>query len=316
MPKILIACIHYQVASGRYYADAFRRLGCDVRTVGTQLDAAQIWQSQPIPEKYNWQPDGGFDAHWTDWTPDVIILADSAIVGYQHPYYRNTPHIVVSVDNHVRNVEQDGIEAYFLAHWQGLAYPVNPDNPKHHWLPCATDTERFTPSPIAWDDREYDVCMVGVIYPQRRILVDMLRALGFKVFAETALLYDEYRDAYHNARFSLVQSAAGDLAQRFFETAGMECHVLTDFNLMCRDDMLYSHLGLHGFTVYHNPGDLMRRMIEYRDTPEMQKAKAGALNLAAVVRSRHRWIDRAKVILDWLSAYQNQHQLTALGGVK
>jgi hypothetical protein len=306
--KILQVFIHYPVSSGRYYTDAFRRLGHDVRHIGDST-GNQIW-GMNVADKYIHQSDGGLDKCWSDWEPDLIILHDTALTSYKHPNY-TAPMVVVTQDNHVRDVEQDGVVKYFLAHFHGPIYPVDPNRKDHIWLPCATDAKLFTPSPIAWADREFDACLVGVMYPKRVEVITALRDAGFKVRAETGLLYDEYRAAYHNSRISLCVSAAGDVAQRIYETGAMGCAILTDPLLDLNDPETNRTLGLSGFAVYSNPAeavmlakDLLATKVEYLslngaiDPNEPSAGKHGAQRMMATCKP-HTWDARAQTIVNW-----------------
>src|SRR5690606_39099761 len=114
-----------------------------------------------------WTPNGTFTESWPDWTPDLIVLAESAFK-YHHPVYKDVPHVVWGVDNHVRDYTSEGIAHYFLAH---KAVSVQQYNEAVTWLPCAYDLTLHTPSPIPYSRREYDVALVGVMYPQRAALV-------------------------------------------------------------------------------------------------------------------------------------------------
>src|SRR5688572_6760103 len=163
--RILVACIHYPVASGRYIARAFKRLGHDVRTVGPAT-GNQIW-GMTVDERHVWTPDvtketvfdgvGGYLDYWVwdrlgDWKPDLVITADSAFS------IRSTtllgelpmPHVIWGVDNHVRDYDFGLVhfDHYFLAHHDGPALPVDDSRADMTWLPCAYDPEYFTPSPI------------------------------------------------------------------------------------------------------------------------------------------------------------------------
>jgi hypothetical protein len=221
--KILVACICYPVASGRYLYDAFKRLGHDVRVIGDST-GNQIW-GMSVDPKYTWASDGGLTAHWDDWRPDVIVIAESAWA-YHSPYYHDVPHVIYAADNHVRIYRQYGVYRYFVCH--NAPSLMDMSAPDVEWMPGAYDPVWFTPSPIPWAERPYDVCMIGVLYPQRVELLNALAAAGLKVFAGTGLLFDQYRDAYHNSRISLCASANHDLAFRIFETAAMGCAVLSD----------------------------------------------------------------------------------------
>lgn len=304
--RILQVYIHYPISSGRYYTEAFQRAGHDVRHIGDST-GNQIW-GMDVDLKYIHQPDGGLDAYWDDWQPDLIILHDTALTGYKHPKY-NAPMIVVTQDNHVRNVEQDGVVHYFLAHYHGPAYPVDPTRADHSWLPCASDP-MFTPSPIPWENREYDVACVGVMYPRRLEVVNALRDAGLKVFTATGLLYEEYRAAYWNSRISLCVSAAGDVAQRIFETGRMGCAILTDPLLDFADEATNKALGIYGRMTYTNPQEaatLARELLGSQQafnigvvTPQSQEpiGKGAALQLQKACMP-HIWDARAQVIVDW-----------------
>lgn len=307
--KILIAANHYPVASGRYMAEAFRRLGHEVRTIGFAR-GNDIWGIKVDP-KYTWNPTHMIENVPPDW-PELVIVMDTdmglwAWVGDGGKY--QCPVVIYTVDNHVRDVEFPLFDHYFLAHYHGPAYPVDPNRADHSWLPCASDP-MFTPSPIAWEDREYDVACVGVMYDRRLEVVNALKAAGLKVFAATGLLYEEYRAAYWNARISLCVSAAGDVAQRIFETGRMGCAILTDPLLDFGDEETNKALGIYGRMTYTNPAeavilarDLLGSQMIFNIgviTQQSQEpmGKGAALQLQAACIP-HTWDARAQVIADW-----------------
>ena len=296
--KILILAVHYEVTGARYIADAFTRLGHDVKTYGPYARLQDAW-GVDVPIKYKWHPASIMEIEQGG-KPDLVIIADTtATLDYIPKFFRDVPIIKYVQDNHVRNVREDHIAHYFLAHYHGQAQPVTQLD--ETWLPCATDPVAFPPSSIPWDMRDYDVCMIGVMYPQRVKLIERLRAEGIKVFAATGLVYDEYRDAYHNSRISLCMSAAGDVAQRIFETAGMGCAVLTDHLLDLDDPETARKLGLGGYFYY---GDEETCVLQVKALlgEEKMLAQFGALALQKTVRERHTWDARCQVVADWYNA--------------
>ena len=299
--RILIAAIHYPVASGRYIARAFKRLGHDVRTVGPAT-GNQIW-GMTVDERHVWTPDyfaapeGRLLSPMTDWEPDLVVTADSAFrwVGAPgNPVTFECPHVVWGVDNHVRDYSLGvKFDHYFLAHHDGPALPVDDSRDDMTWLPCAYDPEYFTPSPIPMAEREYDVCMIGVVYQRRAEILNAMAAAGLKVFAGTGLLYEDYRDAYHNSRISLCVSAAGDVAQRVFETAAMGCAILTD---ECAD---FERLGLrYGFHIAR----FSDTQYAVNEAVDMCRGKYSQLSHFAETAPEwatpHTWDARAQVVLD------------------
>jgi hypothetical protein len=274
--RLLIAAIHYPLCSARYAVDAFRRLGHDVRHVGPET-GRHIW-GLDLPEKYIWQqhePEAG-------WEPDLCILMDTAFQ-WHHP---TVPTVVWTVDNHVRNVRQPGISHYFLAHFHGPAQTVL--RPDEAWLPCAYDPTIHTPSPIPFEMREYDVAMIGVMYPHRVQLVDSLRCAGLKVLATTGLIFDQYATAYHNSRISLCVSASGDVAQRVFETAAMGCVVMTD---TCAD---FALLRPRGLWIY-NPATIAD---EARAILAQPRTAIANIHAAQTWVKSHTWDHRAQHLLE------------------
>lgn len=312
--KILLVYYHFEVCGGRYYLDAFKRLGHDVRHIGHQMSVKDAWGlDTPIAEKYAHVPDSEYrNQSWIDWEPDLILVCDSMFAGehYRHNYYEDVPHAVIAIDNHVRDYDGDWAHQ-FLAHYHGPTYPVDPARKDHSWLPCASDP-MFTPSPIPWNERAYDVACVGVMYPRRVEVVNALREAGLSVFTATGLLYEEYRDAYWNARISLCVSAAGDVAQRIFETGRMGCAILTDPLLDIADPETCAALKLNGRLEYTNPesavaiaremlGGLGDRFIIGGALEAQPTISLGQQAAAIITQSckPHTWDARAQVIVDW-----------------
>jgi hypothetical protein len=177
--------------------------------------------------------------------------------------------------------------------------PVQADNAAHTWLPCGYDPTVFTPSPIAYDARAYDVAMIGVMYPERRRLVDLLRGNGYRVYAGAGLVGKNAAAVYQNARISLCSSAAGDIAQRIFETAACGCVILTDPLRDLLDDETNTRLGFSGFSFYWNEDELLARVKDFiRDElPLAREASA----LMPTMASSHTWDNRAIRIMEWVS---------------
>lgn len=315
--NILIVANHYAVCSARYAADAFTRLGHTVRHVGQPM-GRNIWGMQ-VPPEYVWEPTPNGDAYPI---PDVVIVMDSDPAVLDHAYgyaeaSQNSPVIVWGVDNHVRDYRRPWFDHYFLAHksvsvmdWGRVSYgdlvryeggkqtvlsSMEAHNPDMTWLPCAFDPVAFPPSPIAWAERQYDVCMIGVMYERRRELVNAMRAAGLKVLAGTGLVYEAYRDAYHNSRVALVSSHNGDLPIRLFEGAGMGCTVLCD-------DIPDLRLLDPTNPIIHCQGDpsgMIALMVD--EAKALQNEPHVAVDCAQWAQG-YTWDVRAQVVIDWLEA--------------
>jgi hypothetical protein len=218
--KILINSVHYPVCSARYMVDAYRRLGHDVRHEGPETGGA-IWGLH-LPDGHAWHAEPPEDG----WQPDLIIVMDTHpdILDGAQRYEGIAPLVCHTVDNHVRDVRRPWFSRYFVGHLHPSIMPWLP-NMTH--VPCGYDPALFTPSPIPFAEREYDVAILGVMYDDRRKAAAELTAEGFKVIAGCGLVGESYRDAHHHARIALCLPARNDVAQRIFECAAMGNMVMT-----------------------------------------------------------------------------------------
>ena len=291
--NVLLAYNHYAVSSGRYMTDAFQRIGHDTWHIGPPK-GRDIW-SMRVPEHYVHAPDrvdGSDDPYRLPERPfDLAVVMDTASAMLDLPdklglKALRAPIVVYGVDNHVCSYRRPWFDHYFLAHHDGPVQPVRLDD--ESWLPCAYDPAWYMPSATPFGEREYDVAMIGFMYPLRRELVRLLEAEGWRVLAGTGLLFDQYADAYQNARISLCISAAGDVAQRVFETAAMGCHVLSD---PCAD---FERLEARGIAVCP-PEQMIARVNELLSSNDAERAIAESLEWA----TPHTWDERARHIAAW-----------------
>jgi hypothetical protein len=285
--NVLILANLFAVASGRYVYDALKRLGHDARSVGPEM-GAQIWGIEVDPQ-FIWTPDPPPDG----WKPDLMLVMDSAIDAQKKD--TRAPLVVYGVDNHVRDYRGVvGADHLFLAHGHGARI----GEPNVTWLPCGYDPTLCVPGP-AWATRPMDGALLGVIYPQRGELLYSLFAHvpGFKA-VYGAGVYDEYRDAYHSAKLSLVRSAHQDVAQRVWETAAMGCLVLMDDSPDC------APLGLvdnENCLIYRSVMEACEKARWALEHPE-DAARIAAAGQAWAQPGT--WDARAQVILDWVAGQE------------
>jgi hypothetical protein len=171
---------------------------------------------------------------WTEWTPepppdfvtDLVIVMDSdpAILDGSKQYTGRAPVVVWGVDDHCRDYRRQWFNHYYLAHLHPSIMPWLPDMTH---VPCGYDPVLFTPSPIPFAERRYDVAILGVMYPDRLRAVDELRGSGLKVIAGCGLVGESYVQAHHDSRVALCLPATNDVAMRVMECAAMGCMVMT-----------------------------------------------------------------------------------------
>ena len=289
--KILIAAAHFPVASGRFIARAFRRLGHDVRTVGPAM-GNEIW-GMKVEEKHVWNPDWVYGVDGVvsitnpddaGWIPDLEITADC---GFTITSGIDCPHVVWGMDNHVRRYDMITFDAYFLAH----SWANHSDEPKFNWLPPCYDPEAHTDLVLA--DRPVDVGMVAVAYQERIDMVGKFMASNVEVKACTGLLWEEYNMAYNLTKIALVKSMCGDLTQRFFEGMAQGCCVLADRVV---DAEKLGFIAGVDYWTYSTPDEAVREAKMLIDTGLY---KTIAKNGQNKVRSfHHTWDDRALKLLE------------------
>jgi len=281
--KILILADHWAVASGRYATDALRRMGHDIRTDGTPHGNA-IW-GHTVADEYVWHP----EPPERGWKPDLVLAMDSHLDGKR---VGKMPHVVYGVDNHVRSYSQfNDWDHLFLGHGNGQR--IGEDGVT--WLPCGYDAEHFAPGK-KWAEREFDVAMIGVMYPERAAMIYELIANipGIKIRYATGLIYADYAKAYQNSKISLVASANNDVAQRVWETAAMGCLVVKDAN--DDDEALGLKYG-ENCLVYTTPGQLVSAVRGALEAPTLSQRIA---RKGATWAKSGTWEQRLRVIVDWV----------------
>lgn len=280
MSNILILANHYAISSGRYAAEAFRRLGHTVYTDGPAM-GCNVW-GLTLPPWAEWKPEPMPD----DVEIDRVIVMDSdpAVLDDSWFYVARWPIDVWGVDNHVRDYRRWWFRRYFLAH---KAVSIMPWRDDMTWLPCAQDPTVFTPGK-PWAERRYDVAMLGVMYPARREAVAQLRAAGLSVIAGTGLIGQSCAQVYQDAKISLCLSAAKDVGQRVFETAATGCVVFTDD---CPD---LAELNAPGLLVWdgHDLVDNVRAALADAETARIMTAMSTAW------AQQQSWDARAAALLE------------------
>lgn len=213
--KILVSCIHYPVASGRYIQRALLSLHHDVRTVGPST-GAEIW-GMKVDAKYTWNPEPPEEG----WIPDLVIHADSD-PGLQPPEYEGVPLVLWGVDNHAREYSFHKWDQMFLAHsWAARMADTNA-----HWLPPCYDQWAHTDQ---HGKRHIDAAMIGAMYPERQTIAEKIGALGLYLITGSGALWEDFNLIYNCSKLAICKSSGGDLSQRVFENMAQGCCVLADY---------------------------------------------------------------------------------------
>jgi hypothetical protein len=143
---------------------------------------------------------------------------------------------------------------------------------------------------------------LGVVYAARAELLYALRmhlpAITMQYGAGS--VYAEYAAGYQNSKLSLVRSAAGDVAQRVWETAAMGCLVVMDD---CPDSAALGLVDGENCLIYRTLEEAVDKVRWALEHPEEAAAMAQVGQLWAQDGT---WDKRLQVILDWASGMETK----------
>lgn len=230
---ILLNYRHFPVAMGRYWRMGFEALGHKVIGAGSMDERG--------PEYVPWSPPGFFPqyAHRPEilpesglpavdrWPldqvlamspekPDLIVQAgDVSWLSGDAP--EGIPNVIVATDPHAVDLHprlehadlfvcmQDGYLKSDYADYTGAKT----------WIPYGYEQTIHRPLPGSPD--KYDICLIGLLYPQRAAVLDRLRARGVRVFNDLGIAYHESNIIYNQSKIAFNFSSKLDVNARTFE---------------------------------------------------------------------------------------------------
>lgn len=221
--KVVLSGIFYPMAILRYFEAALkRRDDIDLFTVGPYTGTSIPWNhGMHLPQKYAKAPDLpltgtqqapiSFVEAQLPWRPDLWIQVDAGYHFSGKPQYGK--NAIVATDPHVLNYDkQRGLADLFYC--MQACYAQAGDS----YLPYAHDPIWHAPET---QERLFDVCLLGLHYPNRNALVDRLRQEGVKVYYDLGPCFEEARQLYNQSLMGLNWSSLNDLTARVFELTGM-----------------------------------------------------------------------------------------------
>ena len=299
--KVLISAIHYPVSAARFLAEGYRRLGHTVVTLGPTTGGMIPWGNGQDFSAYAWTPDVLLEpappivempmksiedgrAYVEQIAPDLLVQCDAnlSLDGVSGV----VPNVCWAVDNHVAKYDDVPFDVVFGAHSWGY----QSDKENFVWLPCAYDPKEHYQIEGAF--KHFDAAMIGVMYLQRKILLNALAEHG-SVLAGTGVLGERYNEAYNSARIAIVQSVCGDVPMRVFENAAQGLALLVDRNE--RDLM---RLGLEEgehFLGYADPDEAVAQFQYLKKRAHVCERMA---DRARRKLAQHTYEARAQTILD------------------
>jgi hypothetical protein len=226
--KTTVVCsfIHFPMAIGRYFEYALKR-----RNVGPYPpEGAWIpWAGgMYLPNRYAISPTIpiSFDIRFAPPSsipisfienqlpekPDLWLQIDAGFHLDGKPQHGK--NVIVATDPHVLNYDkQRNLADTFYCMQACYALPWD------EYLPYAYDPIWHAPED---QERLFDVCLLGLHYPNRNLLVDRLLQNEVKVYYDLGYCFDEARTLYNQAPIGINWSSKNDLTARVFELLGMK----------------------------------------------------------------------------------------------
>lgn len=227
--KVVLSGIYYPMAILRYFEAALRRrTDIELFTVGPDTGYEIPWQGGMTiqTEQKILAPDfcvsKGFRFLSTTpisyiesrlpWKPDLWLQIDASYYFEGRP--TNGKNFIVGTDPHCLNYDRQRLYAdkffcmqkhYAKAGDEFLPYAFDPI-----WHSPENETEQI-----------YDVSFVGVMYKERKEVIEALKQKGVNVFHTTGPIFNEARHIYNQAPISFNWSSLQDLTARVFELLGM-----------------------------------------------------------------------------------------------
>lgn len=274
--KLLATYRHFPCTIARYLVEALRDLGHTVETLGAPYGTYIPWTSAEtgiegmhLPDKYIDTPtypiDHGVDLDWgaVEGLMGVNLRQYDAVfqmnpgwrVTEKYPY-NDIPHVLVMTDPHVLRWWYDQAKEDFThvvsmqMHYALTGEYVMPYGYSPHWHYL-----ELSPPPagsnVDWwyltRERDIDVAMIGLQYPNRLLVTDEMEADGYSVLAKVGLFGDEYRAVYNRAKVGFTWSSRKDTIARVFEIPRMGAAMATnrtpDLPLFFREGIDYAAFG-------------------------------------------------------------------------
>lgn len=226
MPKltVIFSQIFYPVSIGRYFESALkRRDDINLITIGPFFGNMIPWNNwMALPQKYAIAPtitlpQGSvtvpisFIENQLPQEPDLWIQIDAGFHLEGKPQHGK--NVIVATDPHVLNYDRQRTFADTFYCMQDCY-----KKPGDEYLPYAYDPIWHAPEK---QERLFDVCLLGLHYQNRNLLVDRLRQNGAKVYYDLGPSFDEARAIYNQAPVGINWSSKNDLTARVFELLGM-----------------------------------------------------------------------------------------------
>lgn len=237
--KIVLNSIIYPVFIGRYFWEALlKRDDVELIVVGPFTGAQIPWDGgKTLPLEYVRRPDIIIPPSYigNNRTPPQVILSQLRERNFE-------PDLWINIDAGYNVMRPNGdfqvVNVFTDAHVLQDRYDFSRtqadinfnmhqafSKPGDRILPyCASEVFHFPEE----QEKKYDVCLIGLHYPERNQLISALQGMGISVYYDLGPAYHDYRKLYNQSRVAISWSSRGDLIARVFEMMAMDLPLVTD----------------------------------------------------------------------------------------
>lgn len=295
--KVGFSYIAYPVAMPRYMLEALlRRDDVEVWCTGPYTGRRIPWLGGMfLPERYTREPDYALPMSMPPrinydeinaripWEPDIWIEGNAGLVTMGRP--RTKCYVVIGTDPHVLDYSEARTKADIFYSMQ-RPYMKPTDN----WLPYGFDPIYHRRTEKSWEEREYDISLVGLPYPDRKTFMHQIRSHGYSAYLENGPSYEDAWEIYNNSKLGLNLSSRQDTCARVFELLGLGLPAV----LNRVPDLIDMFTDGEDFVGFNTPQEGVREAIKLlRDPPRAQEI---AENGWKAVQS-HTWDARMEQVL-------------------
>lgn len=229
MKNICIVGQHFAITAALgYFIDAAKRnKDLNVKTVGPFHGNSMPWGVvNVVSDKYVRNPDVAFpgmpigdsyvpvemvESMLGDFKPDIWLTVDAGFHMLGKP--KTGVNCLFMTDPHT------GLREIYNATKLQYDFCFNPQTQyaceNEYYLPYAADPVWHKPGS---EEKIYDACIIGNYYPERVLLMDLLKTKGHKTFFQLGLAQDDARLIMNQSKICINWSSRLDLTARVFET--------------------------------------------------------------------------------------------------
>ena len=251
--KVGVSQLCYPVTMGNYMIEALRdRDDCEVYVIGPNYGTWIPWShGMNLQEKYkvnSWSVNFPITRHasmpYTMATPffpekvdfDLFIMIDAGFRFSTRPEATVVAHI--KTDPHAISKQEYDIGSSVSDYVFSMQTPYKEDG--EFYLPYAYSPKWHYPEKA---EKEYDACLIGLMYDSRILWIEHLRSKGLNVYYNIGEVYEEYRRRYAKSKVALNWASKLDLPARVWEGFAMNLPVITnrlpDLNTFFSEDDHY-----------------------------------------------------------------------------